>query len=87
VYDHPEAARPIGDCSLVFSGEVLLRFYGSMMLVPTVSGSGGCEVTALSNWLRGHDDQLGCPLCTPFDALDRVSRAQPATKGNGPSAR
>jgi hypothetical protein len=71
--------------SLVFSGEVVLLFYGSMMLVAAVSGSGGCEVTAVSNWLRGRDDQLGCPLFAPFDALDRASGARPATTGNGAS--
>jgi len=34
------------------------------------TGSGGCEVTAVLNWLRGRDDQVGCPLFAPFDALD-----------------
>ena len=72
--------------SFVFAGEVLLLFYGSMMLVAAVSGSGGCEVTAVSNWLRGRDDQLGCPLFAPLDALDRASGAKPARRGNEPSA-
>jgi hypothetical protein len=67
--------------SLVFPLETLLLFYGSMMLVAAVSGSGGCEVTAVSNWLRGRDDQLGCPLFAPFDALDRHSEARPAIRG------
>jgi hypothetical protein len=59
--------------SLVFRGATVLLFYGSAMLVAAVSGSGGCEVTAVSNWLRGRDDQIGCPLFAPFDALDRRS--------------
>jgi hypothetical protein len=46
-------------------------FYGSMALVAGLQGNGGCEVTALANWLRGRDDQIGCPLFEPFDALDR----------------
>jgi hypothetical protein len=66
--------------SLVFSGEVVLLFYGSMMLAAAASGIGGCEVTAVSNWLRGRDDQLGCPLFAPFDALDRASGARPARR-------
>ena len=45
-------------------------FYGSMTLVAALQGNGGCEVTALSNWLRERDDQIGCPLFAPFDALD-----------------
>ena len=72
--------------SFVFPGEVVLLFYGSMMLVAAASGSGGCEVTAVSNWLRGRDDQLGCPLFAPFDALDRAAGAQPTRRGNEPSA-
>ena len=47
-----------------------------------VFGSGGCEVTAVSNWLRRRDDQVGCPLFAPFDALDGASGAQPATRGD-----
>jgi hypothetical protein len=45
-------------------------FYGSMALVAGLQGNGGCEITVLSNWLRGRDDQVGCPLFAPFDALD-----------------
>jgi hypothetical protein len=36
-----------------------------------LNGSRGCEITAVANWLRGRDDQIGCPLFEPFDALDR----------------
>ena len=50
-------------------------FYGSMALVAGLQGNRGCEITAVANWLRGRDDQIGCPLFEPFDALDgrRVS--------------
>ncbi len=65
--------------SFVFRGATLLLFYGSTMLVAAAAGSGGCEVTAVSNWLRGRNDQIGCPLFAPFDALDRSSGAQRAT--------
>jgi hypothetical protein len=50
--------------------EAALLFYGGMALVAALGGSGGCEITAVANWLRGRDDQIGCPLFEPFDALD-----------------
>jgi hypothetical protein len=62
----------------VFPGETVLLFYGSTMLLAAASGNGGCEVTVVSNWLRGRDDQVGCPLFAPFDALDRARAGRPA---------
>jgi hypothetical protein len=50
--------------------EAAALFYGSMALVAAAGGNRGCEITALANWLRGRDDQIGCPLFAPFDALD-----------------
>jgi hypothetical protein len=52
--------------------EAAALFYGSMSLVAALNGNRGCEVTAVANWLRGRDDQVGCPLFEPFDALDRA---------------
>jgi len=46
-------------------------FYGASMLVAAARRSGGCEVTAISNTLLRRDDQVGCPLFAPVDALDR----------------
>jgi hypothetical protein len=46
-------------------------FYGSMALVAGLHGNRGCEITAVANLVRGRDDQIGCPLFEPFDALDR----------------
>jgi hypothetical protein len=31
-------------------------------------------VTPMANWLRGRDDQVGCPIFTPFDRLDANAR-------------
>jgi hypothetical protein len=56
--------------SLVFPPGTVMLFYGCTMLLAAATGNGACEVTALSNWLRGRDDQVGCPLFAPFDALE-----------------
>jgi hypothetical protein len=29
----------------------------------------------VANMLRGRDDQIGCPIFEPFDALDRKRRS------------
>ena len=55
--------------------EAAALFYGSMALVAGLQGNGGCEITAISNWLRGRDDQVGCPLFAPFDAVDAQASA------------
>jgi hypothetical protein len=59
--------------SLVFPLATVLLFYGSAMLLAAATGNSACEVTAVSNWLRDRDDQIGCPLFAPFDALDSRS--------------
>ncbi len=45
-------------------------FYGASMLVAAWRGYAGCEVLAISNWLLRRDDQVGCPLFWPLDALE-----------------
>jgi hypothetical protein len=55
--------------------EAAALFYGSMALVAGLDGNRGCEITAVANLLRGRDDQIGCPLFEPFDALDRKRRS------------
>ena len=54
-------------------------FYGSSMLVAAVRRAGDCEVTAISNALLDRDDQVGCPLFFPVDALER--RAHEGARG------
>jgi hypothetical protein len=54
----------------IFVPAAAALFYGSMALLAGLLGNGGCEITVLANWLRGRDDQVGCPLFAPFDALD-----------------
>ena len=45
-------------------------FYGASMILAAVRGRAGCEVTAISNWILGRDDQVGCPVFTPIDSLE-----------------
>ena len=57
--------------TVILFGDAAALFYGSMTLVAGLQANGGCEVTTLANWLRSRDDQVGCPLFAPVDALDR----------------
>jgi hypothetical protein len=57
--------------TVILFGDAAALFYGSMTLVAGLQSNGGCEITTLANWLRGRDDQVGCPIFAPFDALDR----------------
>jgi hypothetical protein len=72
--------------SLVFPPATVLLFYGSAMLLAAASRNGACEVTAVSNWLRGRDDQIGCPLFAPFDALDGRSGCAAGARSPTPRA-
>lgn len=49
-------------------------FYGSSMLVAGARRSGGCEVTAIANVALGRDDQVGCVLFAPIDAVEAGGR-------------
>lgn len=55
--------------SLAFTSDAALLFYGASMLLAAARGYAGCEVLALSNWLLRRDDQVGCVLFAPVDAL------------------
>lgn len=45
-------------------------FYGTSVLVAAVRALPGCEATVLSNLILRRDDQIGCPIFTPIDALE-----------------
>jgi len=45
-------------------------FYGASMILAALRGRAGCEVSAISNWVLGRDDQVGCPVFTPIDSLE-----------------
>jgi hypothetical protein len=53
------------------TSDAALIFYGASMLLAAVRGYAGCEVLAVSNWLLGRDDQVGCAVFWPVDQLER----------------
>jgi hypothetical protein len=67
------------------SSDAALLFYGASMLVAAGRGYAGCEVLAVSNWLLRRDDQIGCAVFWPIDALEarRIGRTTTATAGAG----
>lgn len=61
---------------LAFTSDAVVYFYGASMLLAAVRGYAGCEVLAVSNWLLGRDDQVGCVVFLPVDAVEtRLSGA------------
>jgi hypothetical protein len=47
-----------------------LLFYGLSLLLAAIRGYAGCEVLAISNWLLKRDDQVGCVVFSPIDAVE-----------------
>jgi hypothetical protein len=47
-----------------------LVFLGSSMLLAAARGYGGCETLAITNWLLGRNDQVGCLLFGPLDHFE-----------------
>ncbi|HVC75480.1 MAG TPA: hypothetical protein VND96_03075 [Candidatus Micrarchaeaceae archaeon] len=65
---------------LSFTSVAALVFYGASMLLAALRGYSGCEVTAISNWILGRDDQVGCLVLSPVDDLERRMKG-PSTGG------
>lgn len=55
---------------LGFTSNTVLIFYGVSMLLAAAKGYAGCEITAISNWILGRDDQVGCVIFSPIDAIE-----------------
>jgi Na+/proline symporter len=53
------------------TSDATLIFYGASMWLAALWGYAGCEVLAVSNWLLGRDDQIGCAPFWPVDQLER----------------
>ena len=64
-----------------YTGDATTFFYAGALVVAAWRGLPGCEVTVLSNWILRRDDQVGCPVFSPIDALEarhRTPRTAPA---------
>lgn len=61
---------PVYAPPLSVTSGVALIFFGGSMLVAAVRGYRGCEVLAVSNWILGRNDQVGCVLFSPIDRLE-----------------
>ncbi|NND73781.1 MAG: hypothetical protein HKN44_02140 [Ilumatobacter sp.] len=57
----------VGILAFSFLTEAALLFYGVSILLAFVRGYAGCEICAISNWLRRRDDQVVCPIFSPID--------------------
>ncbi len=67
-----------------FTRDAILLFYGSSLLLAAARGYAGCESLAISNWLLRREDQVGCVMISPVDAVEaRVTRGAtgPAAQG------
>ena len=51
-----------------------LVFGGVTQILAATRGYAGCELFAVSNWLRKRDDQIGCPVHSPIDALEAQAK-------------
>lgn len=53
-----------------------LLFYGASILLAVLKGYAGCEILALSNFVRRRDDQLACAVFSPIDALEQQTTSE-----------
>ncbi len=68
--------------SIPFTRDAMLLFYGSSLLLAAARGYAGCESLAISNWLLRRDDQVGCVVFSPVDAVEsRVTGRATADAG------
>ena len=56
--------------SIPFTRDAILLLYGSSLLLAAVRGYAGCEVLAITNWVLRRDDQVGCVVFSPVDAVE-----------------
>ena len=67
------------------TSDAALLFYGASMLLAAVRGYAGCEVLAVSNWLLGRDDQIGCAVFWAIDQWEHRRRLRQAEQQPGPA--
>ncbi len=55
------------------SHDAALLFYGVSFPIAAWRGVPGCEMTVISNMILDRDDQIGCPVMAPVDALEAAA--------------
>jgi hypothetical protein len=68
----------VGLLSNPYTGGAATLFYAAALIVAAWRGQPGCEITVLSNWILRRDDQVGCPVFAPVDALEASQRTRRA---------
>ena len=58
----------------VVSPPTAMIFYGTAMLLAAARGYGGCELLAFSNAILRRNDEIGCPVFSPVDAIETHRR-------------
>jgi hypothetical protein len=69
----------VGVAAFILLPVAALLFYGAAMLVAAARGYAGCELFAMSNWLRGRDDEIACCVMAPIDRAERKAHAHSAS--------
>ncbi len=68
--------------SIPFTREAALIFYGASLLLAAARGYAGCESLAITNWVLRRDDQVGCVVFSPVDAVEaRMTGGKTAVSG------
>ena len=62
-----------------FTRDAMLLFYGSSLLLAAARGYAGCESLAITNWLLRRDDQVGCVVFSPLDAIEARTTGKATT--------
>lgn len=60
----------VGVAVAVVALQPALLFYGSAMLLAAARGYAGCELFAFANRINGREDEIGCPVFSPLDAVE-----------------
>jgi FtsH-binding integral membrane protein len=65
---------PLYAPQVAFLGYAAQVFYGASLLAAALRGYAGCEVLAISNWILGREDQVGCLALGPLDYAEHRLR-------------
>jgi hypothetical protein len=63
-----------------YAGAAAMLFYSAALLGAAWRGVPGCEITVLSNWILRRNDQVGCPIFSPIDAVEARHRTRRAER-------